>query len=782
MNNYKKLQKVKGLICTTRRNIGHFFSLNKIKRQQGFLTNIEKNGIKLICSAREIHIFWNGLEVTRWPGLNIGIDSLGTWTDSTKADWQIIEKKDDSLKIRIVFRDLPIIQVWSLSIKEDSGISWDVDMEIEGRLHIDEIRLIGFVNSRFKTWISDYQQGNFPRFEDNFQDLYVSDKPTSLVGARFPFEGSFLPSFVLECQDNEKNLLAVIQRSPSNLKASIVGFKRMYGETEKVSAPGNYHLFSERIGLYEDGAVLDNMIERIRCNDLNSLIKYPKQKSKKNKSQKVLLANLPWKTPENNWGVRAGSRWPHIKDRSEGNYLPFPFFLTYATSLLKKNGFEAIVVDAIAERILEDNFIEYLSSMDFDLVVIETSVPSFHYDMQFLEKISSLEIPIALCGPQPEIYNTEFLKTKKFINFVLFGEYEFTLLELVKAISGKKRNLAHIRGLIWRDGKKKIVKNLPREPFDINLLPWPYRESLPMQEYWDLPGDIPHPSAQMIASRGCPFSCNFCLWPQLLFGGRTYRARDIMDVVDEMEHLLKVKRFKSIYFDDDTFNVGKERIIKLCDEIIKRGLNSTPWAIMAKPDLMDEQMLDKLKEAGLHAVKYGLESSSQKLLNRCGKRLDVGKAQKMIEYTKSLGIKIHLTFAFGLIGETEETLKSTIDFALQLDPQSAQFTIVTPFPGTALFDELDKKGRILTKDWSLYDGHNNCVFQPDSISPEFLEQGKQYAYRIWAEHQRKKRGFIGDVRRFFSYLRQAGALATYHKTISYLEFFALKRKKYLGKL
>ncbi len=491
---------------------------------------------------------------------------------------------------------------------------------------------------------------------------------------------------------------------------------------------------------------------------------------------KVLLANLPWQK-QGRWGVRAGSRWPHIKDPTEGNYLPFPFFLAYAASLLRKHDIEADLIDAIAEQIPEDKFIEGLYQKDFDILVTETSVPSFYYDMELLRRISSLGILIVLCGPHPEIYKQKFLKENHFIDFILFAEYEFTLLELIKTISEGKKDLSSIKGLIWRNDKNDIIKNPKREPFDINLLPWPYRDGLSMDKYWDLPGNIPHPSAQMVASRGCPFSCNFCLWPQVLFNGRSYRTRDIKDCIDEMEFLIRKKKFKSVYFDDDTFNVGKKRMLEFSSEIIKRDLNNVPWAIMAKTDLMDEEVLNMMKKAGLYAIKYGVESGSQELVDRCGKHLDLKKTEQIIKYTKSLGIKVHLTFCFGLLGETKETIKKTVDYALRLDSSSVQFSILTPFPGTALFEDLDRKGRIFTKDWSFYDGHHRCVFQPDNLFPEDLEEAKHYAYRRWAEHRRKKRGFRGDVKNFFDYWQRDGLNKALSKTVGYFNYLFVNKKK-----
>ncbi|MBL7196818.1 MAG: radical SAM protein [Candidatus Omnitrophica bacterium] len=779
---FKKHLKVAGFSYAFWRGIKYFIFLVRKQRdrfKQPSKNTVTKGRLKVICSDFGINIFWNGSEVTKGVGLNTAVNTLGLWTDSSKADWQIVEEGEDYFKLKVVFKELPLSQIWILKINSEQEIDWQIEIEIEEWLHIDEFRILCMVNSRYKTWINSYQQRDFSRLDNYWNDLCLDDIPTSLVGTRFPIAGELLPSIMLECQDNEKNLLPIIQKSPLNINAYVIGFRKMYAEEKKDYSPGYYHLFSGRINLFEKDNLLDNKMENFRQDYLTTMIGKKKKYRKSKEKLKVLLVNLPWQK-QDRWGVRAGSRWPHTKDYSEGNYLPFPFFLAYAASLLRRNNVEANLIDAIAEQISEDKFIEDLSKIDFDILVAETSIPSFYYDMKLLKKIWSLNISIILCGPQPEIYKPEFLERNNFIDFVLFGEYEFTLLELIKTIAQGKRDFFSIKGLVWKNSNNKVVKNLPRAPFNINHLPWPYRDGMAMEKYWDLPGNIPYPSVQMVASRGCPFGCNFCLWPQLLYGGRNYRARDVKDVVDEMEFVVRQKGFKSVYFDDDTFNVGKQRIIKLCDEIIKRNLYNIPWAVMAKADLMDEEMLGAMKKAGLYAIKYGVENASQELLDTCGKCLDLKKAERMIEFTKSLGIKTHLTFLFGLEGETKETIKKTIDYSLKLAPDSVQYSILTPFPGTKLFEELDKQGRILTKDWAKYDGHYYCVFQPDNLTPGDLEKAKRYAYRLWAKHTRKKRGFLGDINRFKDYLHSYGFKYTFFKSLNYLNFVLIKQKRYLN--
>jgi radical SAM superfamily enzyme YgiQ (UPF0313 family) len=480
---------------------------------------------------------------------------------------------------------------------------------------------------------------------------------------------------------------------------------------------------------------------------------------------KVLLANLPWQKNARP-GVRAGSRWPHIKEDAEKDYLPFPFFLAYATSLLEKNGHNVFIIDAIAEDLSEDRFLKKLCDIGADYLVAETSIPSFYDDLLLLRKISDLGVRIILCGPNAEIYDPRFLKENAFISFVLFGEYELTSLELVAALKDG-RDLSGVDGLIFRQGER-VVKNKKREPLDINVLPWPHRKTLPMHRYLDAPGEMPLPSVQMMASRGCPFGCSFCLWPQVMYQGNLYRARNVRDVCDEMECLVRENGFKSVYFDDDTFNIGKDRMLHLCREFRHRGLDKIPWAIMARPDLMDEETLKALKEAGLWAVKYGVESADKNLTDAAGKNMDLKKAEAMIRLTNQLGIRTHLTFTLGLKGENRQTIEKTIRFAQRLDPFSLQFSITTPFPGTALFEDLDKNKRILTKDWNYYDGHYNCVFQPEGLTASELEKAKEEAYRECIEFKRRKRGLCGSAARFFDHFHSHGLRKTIKKTVSYL--------------
>jgi anaerobic magnesium-protoporphyrin IX monomethyl ester cyclase len=499
---------------------------------------------------------------------------------------------------------------------------------------------------------------------------------------------------------------------------------------------------------------------------------------------KVLLANLPWKR-SGQWGVRAGSRWPHIKTVQEKGYLPYPFFLAYAGALLKKEGFEVKLIDSLAQEISVRDFLKIVSRETPDLLVAETSTPSLWNDLGILKKISE-KFPVALCGPEANIRDPGFLSRHNFIHYVFIGEYEFTLLELVQRLESKK-DLSGLRGLIYRENGDFKVNSVRPLLEDLDKLPWPLRSELSMEKYSDTPGGIPSPSAQMWSSRGCPYQCLFCVWPQLMYQSNRYRVRNVVKVVDEMEYLVKEMGFKSIYFDDDTTNISTLRMKELAGEIINRNLK-IPWAMMARADLMEEDVLEKLRSAGLFAVKYGVESSSQDLLDGICKNMDLRKTERMIRYTQSLGIKTHLTFSFGLPGETLETIQKTIDFAKALNPGSVQFSIATAFPGTSYFRELDRKGHIISCDYSEYDGNFKSMLRTENLGPQDLQKAKRRADRVWQAYVWKTRcghyRFIDYFKKFISYIRSYGFFFAFSRAFSFLRnnitFEEIHFKKILG--
>lgn len=734
--------------------------------------SVESGPLRIVASLCGVQVYWLDKPLTTKVGLNVSVNTLGLWTDSSKATWQLMEKNKDLLKLRISFFEIPLVQVWNIKINDKTGFVWEIESQNTEWIHINEIRIVNLLNPQYTSWFCGYQHGNFCRFEKHWRDFDLSQPESLLVGVRFSTEGANLPALSLEVMDKASRVL--IQNTSFRDSARIIGFSTVY-QNEKCNLPaGSSQAFKVVTQIFEKTSILDSKIECLRQETLEASFRKDDSSSAP-KRLKILLVNLPWYV-NGNWGVRAGSRWPHTKDQSEGRYMPFPFFLAQAAALLQKNKVDVQIIDAIAQQMTEEDFMDQLLDKNIDYLVAETSIPSLLQDMEILKKITNLGKKIILCGPNSLTYQPSFMNQYPFIDFVLKGEYEFTLLELVKALENKT-DFLQVSGMLYNNGKE-FLSTAERKLCDVDALPWPLRESLPMDKYWDLPGDIPYPSVQMLASRGCPFNCSFCLWPQVMYQGSSYRPRDVEDVVNEMEYLVKKMGFQSVYFDDDTFNIGKERMLKFCHLVQERGLSHTPWAIMARADVMDEEILLMMKKSGLAAVKYGVESFDQGLVASCQKGLDLSKAERMIKFTKKLGIKVHLTFTFGFSGETKKTLKKTIDRGINLNPDSVQFSILTPFPGTRLFSQLESSGRIMTYDWNKYDGNNYCVFKSEGIKPQELLEARKYAYFLWGNHQKKRTGWHGNFKKFKILQRTHGWGFAVKKSFAYLRLLLIEKITY----
>jgi radical SAM superfamily enzyme YgiQ (UPF0313 family) len=449
---------------------------------------------------------------------------------------------------------------------------------------------------------------------------------------------------------------------------------------------------------------------------------------------KIFLGNSPWNKP-GLFGVRAGSRWPHF-ETCDTQYMPFPFYLAYATAVLEKAGHEVLLVDGIAEGISTPQFIDRIEKFNPDMVVYEVATASFVTDLETAKAVHDRvgRRPTVFCGIHEEMYHEKFFDVCDLMDYILMGEYEYNLLDLVSELEAG-REPADVSGIIYRSesGKVEKTRRHAKAP-DINSFPWPSRHHLPMNNYHDLCGGIPAPSVQLWGSRGCPYGCIFCAWPQIMYGSRKYRTRDPIDCIDEMEMCVKDYGMASAYFDDDTFNIGESRIVAVAEEKMNRGLD-IPWSAMCRADTNTRDMLVAMRRSNLWGVKYGVESANQAIVDQSDKNLDLGLTERMVKFTQRLGIRVHLTFTFGLPGETRETMEETLRWAKYLNPDTIQFSICTPFPGSKMFDYMQKKGYLTTTDWANFDGSNQAVVRTEHLEPEDLEEMLVRSHREWEKHK-----------------------------------------------
>ncbi len=462
---------------------------------------------------------------------------------------------------------------------------------------------------------------------------------------------------------------------------------------------------------------------------------------------RVLFSNAPWNEINekgHGWrGIKAGSRWPHTMpcygQDMIGGYMPFPFFLATAGALAKRNGFDVRVRDSIAMGESYDEFYNFVKEFMPDVVIVETSTPSLYNDLKIAKHLKEINglLKIIFTGMHFELENEEFLYANNEVDFTIYGEYEQPVNDLLISLNSGNEPAGNFNVLYRKDGT--IIKNQCGPLVDLKNLPWPERDDLPYENYYDGVCGLKRPQLQMTSTRGCPFKCIFCVWPQIIYKSNKYRMRDPKDVVEEIAVNVKKHNYESIYIDDDTFNVNRKNVFEIARLMKEQGLDKIPWAIMARADLMDEGLLNALKDAGLYSLKYGVESSNQAVLDEIGKSLDLNRVKHIIQYTKDIGIKVHLTFTFGLPSDTIEGIEQTIELASSLPADTVQFSIATPFPGTKMFDIYDEKGWINSKDWRLYDGSKSAVARTERFTASQLEGYVNQAYTRWADASIRRR-------------------------------------------
>lgn len=471
---------------------------------------------------------------------------------------------------------------------------------------------------------------------------------------------------------------------------------------------------------------------------------------------KVCVANAPWEQ-DGKWGIRSGCRFPNLMPKKHNSYVPFPFLLAYTAAYLESRGCEVLAIDGIAERCSHDAFLDRVSGFGPALLVAETATTSFQHDLALLDRLKQRtpEIRIALYGPHISAIPQDALNHHA-IDFAINGEPELTSLELAETLSGKG-DLSKVLGLVYRDSNGQTRMN-PRRPqlADIETLPYPKRDGLPLHRY-HVPG-FPEQVMFIYASRGCPFQCTFCLWPQTVFERGTYRPRAAEKIVNEMVYLRKkYPSVRSFFFDDDTFNLGRARVMEFAAQMKRHNLK-IPWGMNARADHWDREMLERLIETGLFTLRIGIESGDQAVLDRTKKGLNLEQARKTLELTHSLGIENHVSFMVGLAGETPESIENTIRYIKSIPVDSVQISVATPFPGTELHQFVQNKGFIVNNDWSQYSGSENAVMRTESMSADEIREA--------IVHLRRKVYFSPRfVRRRLSYVKNVSDLVALSKKV-----------------
>jgi len=370
-----------------------------------------------------------------------------------------------------------------------------------------------------------------------------------------------------------------------------------------------------------------------------------------------------------------------------------PLGIAYIAAVLEEGGVDVKIIDAAALEMEWDTLKKEIENYSPDVVAITALTPTINKALK-TAKIAKKTCPnanIVMGGYHPTFTYTELLKND-FIDIVILGEGEYTMLELVKTLE-KGGDLKEVKGIACKDfttPPRDIIK-------DIDSLPFPARHLLPMDEYKVL--NIKLPTGTLISGRGCPFNCSFCASSAM--HGRKMRFRSAQNIVDEIEHLISDYDAEMIAFMDDTFTLRPERVIEICDEIKKRDLDFF-WGCTARVDTVSKSLLEKMREAGCITIFYGVESADQQLLDGMNKKISVDKIRNAFKLTKEADMRTIASVAIGMPGDTKENIEKTINFVKDLDASYAIFSLATPYPGTAFYNEARANDLIKVNDWSKY--------------------------------------------------------------------------------
>ncbi len=459
---------------------------------------------------------------------------------------------------------------------------------------------------------------------------------------------------------------------------------------------------------------------------------------------KVLLLNPPFRVnvdhDHEKYFVRAGSRWPYseLKKINEPSlYRPFPFSLGYTAGLLKRRGVEVDVIDGVAAQMTADAFHERALTSRADVAVIETAPFSVNNDIEIGRRLKKQNSALTVIAVGP--FAALLLKTiidngATGIDLVICGEYEFAVCEVVDAIAaGAKVEIQGVHEVAASKAPGQVEYTKPFKALD--ELGMPERELFPMPEknaitaYWDVFCQY-YPSAQMHTSRGCPYGCYFCVWPQVYYHNRAYRIFSTQHVVDEIQVLVERYKIREIYIDDDDFSIDLKRVHAICSEIIDRKI-SVAWSCMADASNLDEATVALMARSGCIGIKFGVESAAKDVLEHIGKPVDLDRVKKVVSWAVSHGIRTHATYTFGLLGETRGSMEATLRYAIALDTDSVQFSIATPYPGTKFYDQLKDNGWLKDFDWQNYDGSVSCVVDYPQLSAREIEAWYARAFSRW---------------------------------------------------
>ncbi len=437
---------------------------------------------------------------------------------------------------------------------------------------------------------------------------------------------------------------------------------------------------------------------------------------------KVLMLNPPFLNK-----YSKSSRSPAV---TKSGTIYFPLWLSYAAGVLDKKGYTLKLIDAPAKCWGKQETLKEIEEFSPSFVVIDTSTASINNDLSFAKEVKASlnDVKICLVGTHATACVKEILPKEEYIDFIARHEYDYTLPEIIEAVSEGKP-LLEVNGISYvEDGRlietpdREFIHNLDELPFVSEV----YKKYLDIKDYFY--AHVSFPTVSIFSSRGCPSKCFYCMYSQVMFG-KGYRKRSAANLFEECVYITKeFPEVKEILIDDDNFAVDQENVQKFCKLMIENNVK-LKWVVQCRVTLSYETMV-LMKKAGCRLVVVGFESGSQKVLDGMHKGITIEQSLKFNEAAKKAKMRVHGCFMVGNPGETKETMLETLNFSKKLRLDTVQYFPLIVYPGTEAYEWAEKNNYITAKnynEWITEDGMHNCVLSTPEISSKELVEFCNYA-------------------------------------------------------
>ena len=431
-----------------------------------------------------------------------------------------------------------------------------------------------------------------------------------------------------------------------------------------------------------------------------------------------------------------------------------PLGLGYVAAITKKYGSQVKIIDGSAAYAdySHEEMVKMCEDFKADAVGVVFTTSHIYQAYDLVNKLKKLNIPILGGGYHASKFPEEILE--RGVDIALRGDTDRTIVELLDYLEGKIK-LEDIKGISYvKDGK--IVHKVPQIPIaNLDEIPYPDREAFILEDFGKTPKEIRIAMSTIITSRGCPFECSFCASQKT-----GYRYRSAENIIGEIRQVKERYGVTNFYFLDDTININRKRLIELCDALKKENIT---WRCNGRFDLMDEELLIKMKESGCKHISFGVESGDNYVLSRMKKRLTTEKILEKAKLVHGVGINQTVNFMFGFPYEKPEHIDNTIKLIKQLGPYVSDWSrggLLIPFPGTTLYEEFKDEY-----------GYDKWWLRPEEFMTEVRESDSRPLFKrfLFDDH-----GQLEEQGKFFTY--SDDVKAKIREGIRVLDYMIMKKK------